>query len=131
MVVEGPLESTPLPVDADGPSSDVESGTGPTLNFLVAVAATDLASGRPNGIHGLCKVTPAVGIEDQELRNGVVVGRVQCRSDPECELEHGSHLRRSWVSLGELLGLIEQILLLLPWKRSSSTNEKCAILHFN
>ena len=131
MVVEGPLDSTPLPVDADGPSSDVESGTGPTLNFLVAVAATDLANGRPNGVRSLSKVTPTVGVEDQGLRNGVRLVGIECRSDAVDDLEHRGHLCRGGVAIGKVVGLVEQVDLVSPWKRSSSTNKKCAILHFN
>ena len=78
LVVEGTLDRTPLPRDAETSSSNVKLSAGPTVNLLVAVAATDKALSRPDDAHSTCKLCPlgAVG-DDQLLTDGVVVVLLQ------------------------------------------------------
>ena len=78
LVVEGTLDRAPLPRDAESSSSNVKLNTGPTVNFLVAVAATDKAVSGPDDARGTCKLGPLGSVADELLLcDGVVVVLLQ------------------------------------------------------
>ena len=88
LVVEGTLDRTPLPRDAATSSSNVELSPGPTVDFLVAVAATDKALICPNDAHRPCKLSPLAWVADElRLYNSVVVGLLQYLLDTVYHLE--------------------------------------------